>query len=76
MPRRFMVQGSLRKLPDNAMQLYRPVMGDDRPAMFERLRCSCGCNELEVDRTNDGWCVECPDCGEASMLSVLINGFK
>lgn len=66
--------GSVKTLPDNAMQLYRPIMGTGDAAQFERLRCKCGCVELEVDRTDDGWCVECPQCGEASMLSVLING--
>lgn len=68
------VPGSLLALLGNALKLYRPVMGTREPAQFERLRCECGCVAFEVDRTTDGWCVECPECGEASMLAPLING--
>lgn len=70
------VPNSFRQAKDNDLYLYRPVMGDNKPAGFERLACgNCGGAVFEVDRTGDGWCVECAACGDAaSMLTDLING--
>jgi len=76
MPDLKVTAGSVQAQAESDLYLYRPVTGIRQPAMFERLACAiCGGVTFEVDRTEEGWCVECATCGDAaSMFADLLNG--